>query len=214
MHRADAEIAVRRSGSAATRATGCRRARIGRVLTLSLLCVAALSLSGCGAPPRINTTALTPADIVNMTDQMAAGLAASPVIASRGPDSEPWVFTLDQVTNRTEQLMDEGERWGTMVRFRAQLAQTMLARERNIRFVLPASQWQRYATDEFAAAPEARLIPTHALRAEFRSDTTSSVAGRSDFYLCAFQLLDLRDGSLVWEDAYEVKYTVERNRLD
>jgi hypothetical protein len=181
---------------------------------LCALCGSAVSLlSGCAAP-KVNTTTLTAADIVKMTDQMAADLAASPAIARRSADSEPWVFTLDEVTNRTEHLMDEGERWATMVRFRSRLAESMLAKECGIRFVLPAAQWRLYAEPEYRAALENRLIPTHTLRAEFRSDTTTSIAHRADHYLCAFQLADLRDGQVVWEDAYEVKYAVQRNRLD
>jgi hypothetical protein len=166
------------------------------------------------AAPRINTTTLTAADIVRMTDEMAADLAASPAIAQRNAASEPWVFTLDQVANRTEHLMDESERWGTMIRFRSRLSESFLARERHIRFVVPAVEWRRYADAEFRANPDARLVPTHALRAEFRSDTSTSARHRSDYYLCAFQLVDLRDAQLVWEDAYEVKYAITRNALD
>ncbi len=172
-----------------------------------------ICISACAAP-RINTTTLTAADIVRMTDEMAMDLASSPQIAQRNAGSEPWVFTLDQVTNRTEHLMDESERWGTMVRFRSRLSESFVARERNIRFVVPAVEWRRYADAEFRASPDARLTPTHTLRAEFRSDTSTSARHRSDYYLCAFQLVDLRDGGLVWEDAYEVKYAITRNALD
>lgn len=171
------------------------------------------SLSACAAP-KINTTTLTAADTVRMTDQMAQDLAASPSIAQRNSASEPWVFTLDQVTNRTEQLMDESERWGTMIRFRSRLSESFLAKDRGIRFVVPAVEWKRYADSEFRASPDKRLKPTHALRAEFRSDTSTSARHRSDYYLCAFQLVDLRDNQLVWENAYEVKYAITRNALD
>lgn len=176
------------------------------------LAAAACAVAGCGAP-RINTTSLTAADVVKMTDQMAASLSASSAVASRSAGSERWVFTMDRVTNRTEHLMDDSEKWGIMGRFRANLARTTLARERNIAFVLPAAEWERYAGADFAPE-QSRLKPTHALRAEFRSDTSSSLLSRSDHYLCAFQLLDLESGGLVWEDAYEVKYRVARNEFD
>jgi len=157
-------------------------------------------------------------DIVKMTDQMAADLAAAPAVARRGPDSPRWVVTLDQVHNRTEHPMEENERWATMARFRALLSQSRLRAERHIVFVLPANEWVRYAPggDGPTAAPadQRRLDPTHALRATFLSDTTSSLAGRSDHYLCAFQLVDLRDNALIWEGAYEVRYIISRNRLD
>ena len=57
-------------------------------------------------------------------------------------------------------------------------------------------------------------VQSHALRATFLSDTQSSVRARVDAYLCAFQLLELESGRLVWEDAFEVKYAVERNAFD
>lgn len=174
---------------------------------------AAVSLGGC-SPPRVNTTMLTIKDIVSMTDQMAQSLAASPVIASRDASSPRWVFTMDRVSNRTEHLLDDQEKWGTMARFRSELSRSFVARERNIAFVLPAEQWKRYAADAEFNADQARLRPTHALRAEFRSDTRSALLSRSDHYLCAFQLLDLSDGAILWENAYEVKYAVKRNEFD
>lgn len=183
---------------------------------VGVIAAAFAPLPGCAAP-RVNTTSLTAADVVKMTDQMGQSFNAAPVIASRGPDSPPWVFTMDRVTNRTEHLMDDSEKWGIMARFRANLARTLVAKERNIAFVLPAPEWQRYAGDDFAAnAPDGqnRLRPTHALRAEFRSDTATSLLSRSDHYLCAFQLLDLESGTLVWEDAYEVKYRITRTAFD
>jgi len=169
-------------------------------------------LVGCAAP-RINTTMLTTPDIIKMTDQMAQSLNASAAISSRSAGDPRWVFTMDRVTNRTEHLLDDSEKWGIMGRFRANLAQTMLARERAIAFVLPAAEWSRYAGADFAPE-QARLRPTHALRAEFRSDTATDLLSRRDAYLCAFQLLDLNSGAIVWEDSYEVKYAVVRNSFD
>lgn len=174
--------------------------------------IAPVLCPGC-APPKVNTTMLTTADIVKMTDQMAMNLNSAPVISGRTPASPRWVFTMDRVANRTDHLLDDSEKWGTMARFRANLSRTMLTGERNIAFILPATEWQRYAGELFDPA-QARLAPTHALRAEFRSDTRSGFLGRSDQYLCAFQLLDLRDGVIVWEDSYEVKYSVLRNSFD
>lgn len=179
---------------------------------VGVVAAALAPLHGC-AVPRINTTSLTAEDVVKMTDDMARSLNAAPSVAARSPASERWVFTMDRVSNRTEHLMDDSEKWGIMGRFRANLAQTRLGRERNISFVLPAAEWQRYAGADFAPE-QSRLRPTHALRAEFRSDTRSSLTARSDHYLCAFQLLDLESGALVWEDAYEVKYRVRRNEFD
>lgn len=173
---------------------------------------AAAGFGGC-AVPRVNTTMLTAADVVRMTDLMAESLNRSPAIARRTPAEPRWVFTMDRVTNRTEHPLDDSEKWGIMARFRARLTASDVARDRAVSFVLPASEWERYAKEYFDPE-QARLRPTHALRAEFRSDTRSALGGRDDAYLCAFQLLDLESGVIVWEDAYEVKYRVLRNSFD
>ncbi|MCA9310721.1 MAG: hypothetical protein KDA21_05900 [Phycisphaerales bacterium] len=180
--------------------------RLLSILSLLLL------LSGCGAPRLYDTTMLTSVDVVQMTDQMVGSLVASGVMAGRTSEDDPWVITMDKVSNRTEHIMSPGERWGIMNRLRALLMQTDLRRERSLVFVLPREAWQ--AMDTVEEAPPTRRSPTHALRATFLSDTQSSVRARVDAYLCAFQLLELESGRLVWEDAFEVKYAVERNAFD
>ena len=37
---------------------------------------------------------------------------------------------------------------------------------------------------------------------------------RTDAYLCHFQAIDLHTDVLAWQDKYEVKYGVMRNKLD
>ncbi len=167
---------------------------------------------GCGGPRLHDTTMLTSVDVVEMTDQMVASLAASGLMEGRTEDSPPMVITMDRVANRTEHIMSPGERWGVINRLRALLMQTDLRSERHLIFVMPTQAWE--ALEVVDQAPPHRLKPTHALRATFRSDTQSSIRARTDAYLCAFQMLDLGDGALVWEDAFEVKYTVSRNRFD
>lgn len=152
-------------------------------------------------------------DIARMTDEMARDLSGSPQIAHRDSLSPDWVWSMDRVRNLSEHPMTDAEKWGTMARFRTLLTEGRFGRERNIVFILPPQEWARYASDMFDPAA-ARLTPTHALRAEFRTDTLSSSRQRSDAYLCAFQLVDLRDGEILWESAYETKFAVTRTELD
>lgn len=174
--------------------------------------IAILFVAGCSSP-RVNTTMLAWSDIARMTDLMAEDLSNSPRIAHRDASSPPWVWSMDRVRNLSEHPMPDAEKWGAMARFRTLLTESRFGRERQIAFILPPSEWQRYASDMFDA-DAARLAPTHALRAEFRSDTASSVRARSDAYLCAFQLIDLADGEILWESAYETKFSVTRSDLD
>jgi PBP1b-binding outer membrane lipoprotein LpoB len=162
-------------------------------------------ITGCAAP-RIQTTQLTSTDVVEMTDNMTASLTSDEVVSARSPQSDTWVFSIDRVRNLTEHPMSMNERWGTMARLRSRLAQTDFARERNIVWILPPDLGQQYASDSYDSSAQRRL-PTHSLHATFYSDTNTSLAGRSDAYLCAFTLTDLATGLVIWEDSFEVKYT-------
>lgn len=173
-----------------------------RTIALAVCCAC---LTGCAAP-RVVTTRLTSTDVVEMTDRMTASLTGDEFISSRSTASQPWVFSIDRVRNLTEHPMTMSERWATMARLRARLAQTDFSDQRNITWVLPPDIWQQYAPDSYDAAAQRRL-PTHSLHATFYSDTTSSLAGRSDAYLSLFTLTDLATGQIVWEDRFEVKYT-------
>ena len=70
--------------------------------------------------------------------------------------------------------------------------------------MVPPEQWPAAAEEHENPAP--RTPPTHLLAAEFQTLTRTSARGRSDTYVCAFQLTDIEDGRLVWEDLWEVKY--------
>jgi len=172
---------------------------------------AASFLCAC-ATPDINTTRLRAIDTVRMTDRMAMSLAAA------DPDlPEHPVWTMDRVQNLTDHPMRPEDAWATMARLRAALARTDFAEENNITIVLPESQWRSIDPEERPADQPARLIPTHALRATFHADTTSALGRRGfreDTYLCAFRLINLSNGDIVWEDAFETRYSTARNRFD
>lgn len=164
-------------------------------------------LGGCSAPS-INTTRLGSVDLVTMTDQMAASLTSSPAAVS---NARQWLVTMDRVSNQTNDIITEGEKRAFLARLRTQLNQSPALASRNITFVAPLDQ--RQGTTELQVAPT-DIRPTHALTATIYAASNRSRAARSDAYLAAFQLLDLATNRIVWEDRYEVKYAVERNKLD
>lgn len=163
------------------------------------------ALTACAAP-RAATTQLTSTDVVKMTDDMTLSLLADELIGQRSQTSTRWVISIDRVRNLTEHPMTVQQRWATMARLRARLAQTDFARQRNLVWILPPDLWQQYDRDTYAPTAQ-RLLPTHSLHATFYSDTVTSLAGRSDAYLCLFTLTDLATGQIIWEDRFEVKYT-------
>lgn len=183
-----------------------RTSRVPRVAALSLVVIA---LVGCG-PPKVRTTFLRSVDLVEMTDTMAQSLATADVITSRTPDHEPWVISMYRVVNHTNQIIPEREKWLYLARLRALLAQTRLSDERSLIWIIPPERWSIVA-DELGVSDEPyglRMNPTHQLAAEFNALTNTSARGRSDTYVCAYQLIDLGLGTIVWEDAWEVKRAI------
>lgn len=177
---------------------------------------------GCSAP-RVNTTRLMAADLVAMSRKMAHSLLNSPALAGRGPDSPRWVVVMDRAVNLTNTIIPKREKWAFVARLRALLNQSPVLRHSHITFILSRPKAESLAGQE-GLPPEGaeasdgemggRLTPTHALSATFYAMTNVSRWGRSDTYLAAFQLIDLSSGLIVWEDKYEVKRAVVRNKFD
>lgn len=167
---------------------------------LGVACLAACA--GCSAPAA-HTTFLRSVDVVDMTDRMAESLAGDEVIGRRTAESERWVVSLDRVSNQTNQIIPSREKWLYMARLRSLLAESEFARRHNIVWVVPPEQWPASGGELDEAG--SRLTPTHVLAARFNTLTNTSAAGRSDMYVCSYQLTDLASGRLVWEDWWEVK---------
>lgn len=166
------------------------------------LVVAAGVLGGCGGP-RVQTTRLTAVDLVAMTDKMAASLARADAVVDRTADDPQWRIAADRLVNRTHDIIPDREKELFLARLRALLSRSTLPEARNIVFLREAE----------LSGPD-RATPTHALTATFDAMTHDRRLRRSDAYLCAFQLIDLRDETVIWEDRYEVKRTVVRSRFD
>ncbi len=180
----------------------------GSALVLSLMTSAP---PGC-ASARINTTMLDVRDVVAMTDAMLPSLSRDPALVRRSSSSDRWVVTIDRVENLTEHPMSRNERLAIMARLRANLASSDFAQERAITFIVPGKAWRNLEPAQ--ARAHSRLMPTHALRATFLSDTLSTLHQRSDAYLCTFRLSDLATGDIFWEDAFVIKHVIARNELD
>jgi hypothetical protein len=177
-------------------------------------CFMALTLAACSGAPKSRTTFLNSADLVSMTDRMAASFAADPVIGDRTSQSPPWVISLARAQNFTNQIIPDREKWLYMARLRAQLQQSEITRQRNIIWVIPPERWPMVQEELGVAPPELRRTPTHEMTAEFGALTNTSGKGRSDAYLCEYQLVDLHDGAIVWSDSWEVKRATSGKTYD
>ena len=142
-----------------------------------------------------------------MTDRMAQSFAGDEVIGKRSAGDEPWVISVYRIVNHTNQIIPDREKWLYTARLRAMLAQSDFADKRSIIWVIPPERWPIIA-EELGVSEEPyglRMNPTHQLTAEFHALTNTSGLGRSDAYFCDYQLLDLQTGTMIWEDAWEVK---------
>jgi hypothetical protein len=195
---------------------------IVRRLVLATALAAALAAGGltgagcAGGPPAVRTTFLQSVDLIEMTDRMAASLAGAPAITGRDAASERWVVSMERISNRTNQLIPDGEKWLYVARLRARLAAADLSREANLVWVMPPERWTEVATelDDPREPRELRTPPTHQLTGTFLALTTTSGAGRSDTTVCSYQLVDLATGELVWEGSWEVKRAVSGRTYD
>lgn len=177
-----------------------------------LLTMCAIALAGCGGAPKVKTPFLQSVDLVEMTDRMAESFAASEVIALRASDLQPWVISVYRVINHTNQLIPEREKWLYIGRLRAMLGRTDVSKQHALIWIVPPERWPQIAeamnADVEHEPLNMRMTPTHVLTAQFNALTNTSAQGRSDAYLCAFELLELSNGKIVWTDSWEVKRAV------
>lgn len=180
-----------------------------------LAAVVALAVAAC-APPKSETSFLRSVDLVNMTDQMSLSFSQAPEVLARNSSSPRWVVSIDKITNNTNQVIPENEKWAYIGRLRALLTQTRLSEAKNIAWVVPPERWPLIASELklIGVPPDLRLPPTHVLTGEFAALTNTSGQGRSDAYVCSYQLVDLKTGALVWEDSWQVKRAVSGKTYD
>lgn len=193
-----------------------RRLPRGAEARLAVLVIAWAALGGCAGPPTVRTTFLSDVDLVEMTDRMAESFVQAPALSERTADAEPepWVISFNRMTNHTNEVIPQREKWLYVARLRALLAVSRVGAERNLIWIIPPKHWHLVA-DELGTAPlELRMKPTHQLSAEFAALTTTSGRGRSDIYLCEYRLVDLRTGRLTWTDSWEVKRAVSGRTYD
>ncbi len=174
-----------------------------------------LALVGCGATPGPTTSFLRSVDLVDMTEQMSRSFVQDAAIVNRGSRETPWVISIAKVANHTQQIIPEDEKWLYVGRLRARLAESTVSQEHSLLWVVPPERWPIIAAElGDPEPPEQRIKPTHVLTATFEALTTTSGSGRSDAYLCDYQLVNLETASLVWEDSWEIKRSVSGRTYD
>lgn len=188
-----------------------------RLLLLCLLPTAyCLLLSGCASAVQAGqSTALGGADLVEMTDKMAASILADPEVQAAIEASGKLRVVVQPVENQmTAEVLPRGQAEAFTARVRA-----LLSRHAADRFtwVMNRDAYYRLRGQELEVdlgpAPEA-VNPEYALIARFTSMTEETARGRSSYYICVYQLTNLQTRKVLWTDKYEVKKTVVKGFLD
>ena len=180
--------------------------------------VAAVLVAGCASAVKNGqSTALSGVDLVSMTDDMSAKIggdaSVNAAITSHGPLK---IVVLPVVNELRAEVIPTGQATAFTGRVRVQLA-----RHAPERFVWCMNRdafydLQRRELDlkiDPGPSPE-RVQPDYALTATFSSLTEENRKRRDSFYVCAFQLTNLRDSAVLWAGSYEVKKEAVKGFLD
>lgn len=184
-----------------------------RCLALSLLLPL---LGGCASAVAVgHNTALDGADLVQMTDDMAMKIAASPAVQRAIAREGRLRVVVEPVENAMRgEVLPRGPAEAFTGRVRS-----LLSRHAPDRFVWIMNRdafydlRQRELDFDLGPSPES-IQPQYALVARFSSLTEEDSEHRSSAYLCVYQLTDLQRRNVLWTDKYEVKKIVVKGFLD
>jgi Peptidoglycan-synthase activator LpoB len=179
--------------------------------------VAILLCSGCGnAVSEGHNTALSGVDLLQMTDDMAMKIVADPQVQSAISRDGKLKVVVQPVENRMRaEILPRGEAEAFTGRIR-----TLLSKHAPDRFtwIMNRDSFYRLRQKELEGvelgpSPDA-VNPNYALTATFSSLANENKKERNSYYLCTYELTDLRDRSVLWTGSYEVKKTAVKGFLD
>jgi hypothetical protein len=185
-------------------------------LRLWALPAVAMLLAGCASATQLGTTtALVGDDLVAMTDDMAMKIMASPAVQEAIEREGPLRVVVQPVENyMTAEVLPRGPAMAFTARLRALLSQYapdqfVWVMNRDAYYTL---RGQEIGVD-LGPAPDA-VQPNYALVARFDSLRHEDARRQATYYLCVYELMDLRDRSTLWTDMYEVRKTAVKGFMD
>lgn len=177
--------------------------------------IALLGLAGCASAVKNGqSTALSGFDLVSMTDQMAAGIGSAPQVNAAAANG-PLKIVVEPVVNELRaEVIPAGQATAFTGRVRV-----LLAKHAPERFVWCMNrdafrQLQRKELDIDPGPNPDRVQPEYALTATFSNLADENRERRESFYVCAFQLTNLKDSTVLWAGSYEVKKKAVKGFLD
>ena len=186
---------------------------IGGHLAVVLVC---FSMIGCtSAVQSGHNTLLSGVDLVQMTDQMARSIVADPRVQEAIAKDGPLKVVVQPVENQlTAEVLPRGQSEAFTARVRALLSERQPGQ---FVWILNREEFYDLRGKELEVplgpAPDA-VNPQYALTAVFSSLTQETSKGRSDFYVCRYELSNLQSRAVLWSDTYKVKKSAMKGFLD
>ena len=185
-------------------------------MTRDFVLVLAVLLGGCtNALESGHNTLLDSVDLQQMTDQMARSIVADARVQQAVANDGALKIVVQPVENRmTAEVLPRGQAEGFTARVRALLSQHSAGR---FVWILNRNEFDHLRAKELdvplGPSPEA-INPDYALTATFSSLSNETSKGRSDFYVCTYELSNLQTRNVLWTDAYKVKKAAVKGFLD
>jgi hypothetical protein len=180
----------------------------GCILLLSNGCASAVSAG--------QNTALSGADLVAMTDDMAMKIVADPQVQAAIQREGKLAVVVQPVENYMRgEILPRGPAEAFTGRVRTLLSQHAPDR---FTWVMNRDAFYRLRSRELEGvdpgpSPDA-INPRYALTAKFSSLGDENHERRTSYYLCVYELTNLQDRSVLWTGSYEVKKIAVKGFLD
>jgi len=182
----------------------------------SLAPIVFIFAAGCtNAVESGHNTFLDSVDLQQMTDQMSRSIVADARVQAAIHGNGPLKVVVQPVVNNlTAEILPRGQAEGFTSRVRALLSEKQPA---SFTWILNRDDFYDLRKKELDAplgpSPDA-INPEYALTAVFTSLTHENSQGRSDFYVCSYELSNLQTRAVLWTDSYKVRKSALKGFLD
>jgi hypothetical protein len=172
-----------------------------------LVSVISATIGCASAVQHGENTALSGVDLVRMTDDMAMQIGGDPEVRRAIAQRGPLKVVVMPVENRMRaEVLPRGPAEAFVARVRTLLSKHAPG---DFMWIMNRDAWYSLRGREFEGvelgpSPDA-TEPDYALSAVFSSLADEDRKHRSSYYLCRYELVDLRDRTVLWNGAYDVK---------
>ena len=190
---------------------------VARPTVAAVVVITGLVVSGCSSAVSQGTnTALSGVDLVQMTDDMAMKIMGDPEVQSAMAQRGALKVVVLPAENQMQgEVLPRGQAEAFVGRVR-----TLLARHAPDKFtwIMNRETFYRLRAQELEGveagpSPDA-VSPDYSLSAVFTSMANEDAKHRSSYYVCRYELSDLKDRTVLWTAAYEVKKVAVKGMLD